>query len=226
MAERRKLRAKGSSNPKVEDLVEILRGRIVNHELPPGAKLSEAALTEEFGASRPRIREAFGVLEDRGLIERIPNRGAVVTRLEVDKIYELFDVREVLEGLAVRLATKNAPQETWNDLVELFGGEAEQALQKNDIDFYVSCITRFRERIISEADNSVLAAQLDAIYDRTRVLIRRLVLVPGRAMEGLLQHQEILRAMTAGDAEKAEQLKRENIRSARDCFEKYKKFLL
>lgn len=218
---------KGTGNKaSLERVVDVLRARIVNHEYPPGAKLREHVLAEEFGVSRQRVREAFGVLQDRGLIERIPNRGAVVTRLEVDQVFELFAVREVLEGLAVRLATENADPASWDDLIAMFGAPAEEALERNDLDFYVECITLFRQRCISAADNKILADQLDSLYDRTKVLIRRLVLVPGRAKEGLRQHQAILAAMREGDSARAEDLKRDNIRSAREWFRNYQKYLL
>ncbi len=210
----------------MEDVVEILRERIVNHELPPGSKLSETVLTEEFNVSRPRIREAFGVLEDRGLIERIPNRGAVVTRLNVEEVYALFEVREVLEALAVRLATEKAASDSWADLIERMGEPAVKALAEDDLDYYVSCVNLFRERTLAAADNSILAAQMEGFYDRTKVLIRRLMLVPGRAKQGLKEHQELLRAMAAGDAVKAEQLKRANIRGSFETFRQYQKYLM
>ena len=57
-------------------------------------------------------------------------------------------------------------------------------------------------------------------------MTRRLTLVPGRAMKGFQQHQEILQAMRSGDADRAEMLKRENIRSAQEWFQKYQKYLL
>ena len=84
------------------DVLDVLRTRIADHDLPPGTKLRESDLAGEFGVSRARIREAFGALEQRGLIERIPNRGAVVTRLDAEQIYGLYDVREVVEALCVR----------------------------------------------------------------------------------------------------------------------------
>ncbi|MCX5590392.1 GntR family transcriptional regulator [Alcaligenes endophyticus] len=210
----------------MEDVVEILRERIVNHELPPGSKLSEAVLTEEFNVSRPRIREAFGVLEDRGLIERIPNRGAVVTRLNVEEVYALFEVREVLEALAVRLATEKATSDSWTDLIERMGEPAVKALAEDNLDYYISCVNLFREKTLTAADNPILAAQMEGFYDRTKVLIRRLMLVPGRAKQGLKEHQELLRAMAAGDAEKAEQLKRANIRGSFETFRQYQKYLM
>jgi DNA-binding GntR family transcriptional regulator len=209
-----------------DDLVGELRRRIVSHEWPPGSRLREHELAEEFDVSRARIRSAFGILEERGLIERVPNRGAVVIRLQPDRIFELFEVREVLEAQMVRLATEKAPSETWDDLIELFGAPAQTAIADNDLDAYVDAISRFRQRCIAAADNEVLKGLLDSLYDRTQVLIRRLVLVPGRAREGMRQHQEILRAMRAGDAETAEHLKRENIRSAREWFQNYQKYLM
>ncbi len=215
-----------ASNVSMEEVVEVLRTRIVNQDLPPGFKLSEAMLTEEFKVSRPRIREAFGVLEDRGLIERIPNRGAVVSRLEEKQILSLFEVREVLEALAVRLATEKAASGAWDELSKNFGLPAKQAIERGNLDFYVDSINSFRLAAIAAADNPVLAAQMETMFDRTRVLIRRLVLVPGRAEAGRQQHEEILKAMVAGDAEQAERLKRNNIRSSRETFIHYRNFLI
>lgn len=223
MSEKRKQSKRSMTS---DELVEILRKRIVGHDFLPGSKLREVELTSEFDVSRPRMREAFGVLEERGLIERIPNRGAVVTRLDVAQIYDLYELREVLEGLAVRLATTKAPPGSWSDLVELFGKPAEEAINRNDLDFYINCIIQFRERCAEAADNAMLNAQLDGLYDRTGVLIRRLVLVPGRAMEGVRQHQLVLEAMSKGNASLAEELKRENIRNAAAAFAKYQKYLL
>ena len=208
------------------EVLETLRRRIVDHELPPGTRLREQDLAGEFQVSRARIRDTFGILEDRGLIERIPNRGAVVTRLELHRIDELFEVREVLEAQTVRLATEKAAPESWDDMVELFGEAMKPVLARGDLDAYEDAVHLFRRRCVAAADNSVLEGLLDSLYDRTAVLIRRLVLVPGRAEEGRRQHQEIIAAMRAGRAEEAERLKRENIRSAREWFHDYRKYLL
>jgi DNA-binding GntR family transcriptional regulator len=215
-----------AARPHTDDLLEELRRRIVSHEWPPGSRLREHDLAEEFDVSRARIRGAFGILEERGLIERVPNRGAAVIQLRPDRILELFEVREVLEAQMVRLATEKASPETWDDLIELFGAPMETAVADNDLDAYVDAISRFRQRCIAAAGNEILKGLLDGLYDRIQVMILRLVLVPGRAREGMRQHQEILRAMRAGEAATAERLKRENIRSAREWFQNYQKYLM
>lgn len=207
-------------------LLDGLRRRILDQELPPGAALREQDLAAEFGVSRARIRDAFGILEERGLIERVPNRGAVVARLELGRIDELFEVREVLEAQTVRLATERAPRGTWDDLASLFGEPMAAALARNDLDAYADAVHAFRNRCITQARNEVLSKLLDSLYDRTWILIRRLVLVPGRAQEGMRQQRRILAAMCAGDAQRAERLKRDNIRSARAWLHDYRKYLL
>ena len=208
------------------EVVDALRQRIVEHDLPPGSKLRETALSQEFSISRPRLREAFGILEERGLIERVPNQGAIVARLSAEQAVALYNVREVLEGLAVRLATENAAPGTWDALRDRFGDAGEQALKRNDLNFYADSVHQFRQFSFEKAGNDVLSQTLDELYDRSRVLIRRLVLVPGRAAAGMQEHRRILDAMISGDAIAAEQLKRENLRSARRWFCDYRSYLL
>lgn len=215
-----------SADTEAGRLVDELRGRIVGYELPPGSRLKEVDLAAEFGVSRARVREALGALEKRGLIERIPNKGAVVTRLEADRIEELFDVREYLEAAMVGFATRRAPPETWDRLLDVFGDELSEAVADNDFDAYMAAIADFRATCIAAADNRTLEDLLDSIYDRVQGMTRRLVLVPGRAVEGCRQHREILLAMRAGDAARAEDLKRANIRSAHDWFHRFQKFLI
>lgn len=217
------LKSAGSDTDK---LVVELRRRIVNNLMPPGSRIRESELAEEFSVSRSRVRDAFGILEERGLIERIPNKGAVVMRLEADSFLELFDVREVLEGLMVRLAAQNAEPEHWDDLINLFGDDLAKAVEKNDFNAYMAAIAQFRQTCIDAAGSDTLRGVLDDIYDRVLSMTRRLMLVPGRASEGFRQHQEILQAMRAGNAVHAEELKRANIRSARKWFLQFNDFLL
>jgi len=215
-----------SEKSETDHLVDEIRTRIVSQTLLPGSRLRESQFAEVFNVSRARVRDAFGILEERGLIERIPNKGAVVMRLEADDIYDLFEVREVLEAQMVRLATMKSVPGDWDELIELFGDPLEKRVAGNDLDAYMAAIAEFRNQCINAARNDVLKGLLDSIYDRVQGMTRRLTLVPGRALKGFHQHQEILQAMRSGDADRAEMLKRENIRSAQEWFQKYQKYLL
>lgn len=206
--------------------LDVLRERIANHELPPGSKLRETEVSTEFGISRARVRELFGTLADRGLIERIPNRGAVVRRLDLADAFALYDVREVLEALSTRLATEKANPESWQDLVDLFADLKDSEMTETELMAYWEAVDRVRWRTIEAADNPLLSDILDSIYDRTKVVTRRIVALPGRAEEGIQQQRHILAAMRSGDAEEAERLKRANIQSARDSLQRYEAFVL
>ncbi len=210
----------------VFEIVASLRERIASQQFASGSPLRERELSEEFGVSRSRIREAFGALEERGLIERIPNRGAVVTRLEHSQVYDLFDVREMLEGLCARLATRKSKPADWDDLVRQFGRPMEKHVARGELDAYLETYERLRERMIAAADNPLLKDMLGSIHDKTGVLIRRIIILPGRAERGLKEHRALLAAMRKGDADAAERLKRRNIRSSREYLKRYEDFLL
>src|SRR3546814_3148958 len=109
----------------------MLLERIANGDLPPGSKLNEYELAKEFEVPRTRIRDAFLALDQRGLIERIPNRGTVVSRLEPDQVFHISDVREVLEGLCARLATQNVPTESWRALLSECSSPVEEEVKSD-----------------------------------------------------------------------------------------------
>ena len=207
-------------------LLPALRARIARHELPPGTKLLENELSREFGVSRAKVRDAFGALAQRGLIQRIPNRGAVVARLDLSQVFEIYDVREMLEGLCVRLAVKRSEPQAWQDLVQLFGKPMEAVVKRGDFEKYIANLELLRGRTVEAAGNAVLADMLDSINDKTREIQRRIIILPGRAAEGLKQHRAVLAAMRKGDALKAEQLRRANIRSSREYLERFQSFVL
>ena len=220
---RKKSRAKAAP---AHEVLQVLRERIARQDIAPGAKLREHELAAEFGVPRTRIREVFSSLESRGLIARIPNRGAVVLRLELDQVFNLYDVRAVLEGLCVRQATENAPTETWQEFVDLFGAPMDEFVRRSDFDSFLACYERFRSRFIECARNPVAAQMLDSIYEKTHVVIRRIVILPGRAETGLGEHRATVAAMRAGDAGAAEHLKRANLQGAKDYLRRFQKYVL
>ena len=212
--------------PKVAHIVGVLRGRIARQDIAPGAKLRETDLAEEFGVARTRVRDALAALEQRGLVERIPNRGALVKRLDLSEVFYIYDLREVLEGLCARLATENGPAARWRKELELFQGPMKELVARNDLDLYIEGYESMRRAIIEAAGNPVLAEMLDTIYEKTQVLIRRILILPGRAEVGRKQHVAMLEAMCAGKAELAEARRREGLRSAKAHLEKFQKYIL
>lgn len=211
---------------RLTEVLDALRDRISRHDIAPGAHLREQELAEEYGVPRTLVREVFSALEQRGLIQRIPNQGAVVSRFDSTQLFAIYDIREVLEALCVRLATQNAPPESWQDLVEFFDGPMAGFVVSGDIDAYLEGYARFRQRVVQAAGNPVLAEVMDNFWDKTRVHVSRIVIMPGRVQEGLSEHQAVLHAMRKGDATAAEALRRESMRKAKAALVKFQKYVL
>ena len=218
---------KGRSQPaSVAQIVEVLRGRIARQDVPPGAKLRETDLAAEFRVPRTRVRDALNALEQRRLVERVPNRGAMVTRLDMTQAFHIYDLREVLEGLAARLATERTAGAHWKKDLELFRGPMKELVATNELDPYIAHYEGLRRKIIDAAGNPILAEMLDTIWEKTQVLIRRILILPGRSEFGRRQHVAMLEAMVRGDAVEAERVRREGLRSARAHLEKFQKYIL
>src|SRR5215212_6767162 len=94
--------------PLHEEVIDQLRDRIVQGELAPGARLNERVLCAQLGISRTPLREAIKMLATEGLVELVPNRGAIVTPLKAATIADTLTVMGSLESLAGELACRNA----------------------------------------------------------------------------------------------------------------------
>ncbi len=90
----------------VDRTADLLKRKILEGTLVPGQRLISRDLVEELGISRGPLREAFRRLAADGLVDLIPNRGAVVRRLSVDEIANIYQIREALEGFAARRAAQ------------------------------------------------------------------------------------------------------------------------
>ena len=107
-----------ASTPRLlhEAVVDRLRDMIVQGELAPGAKLNERVLGTALGTSRTPLREALKYLASEGLVELLPNRGAIVALLDPERVKQVFAVMGALEALAGELACRNASEADVNEI--------------------------------------------------------------------------------------------------------------
>lgn len=91
----------------VDDVVRILREKIVNGELAPGTQLLQIDLANQLGVSRTPLREAFRILENEGLLRTSNNNRTVeVHTITPAELRDMYEIREVIDGLAVRLTSR------------------------------------------------------------------------------------------------------------------------
>ena len=191
---------------------ERLLRAIEEGELVPGSRLREAELAERFQISRTPVREALGRLEAQGLVAHEPHRGASVAQLDYGQVSELYDMREVLEGTAARLAAVHASVVETEILEEMVArdrallGDAPALARTNRL---------FHRQIHGAARNRFLQGTLETMRLSLVLLPGATTLsAPDRAAESLAEHTAIVAAIRAHDGDAAEAAARAHIRAA------------
>ncbi|MFC1408045.1 GntR family transcriptional regulator [Streptacidiphilus sp. N1-12] len=188
-----------------------LRERIVSGQLPPGSRLVERELAEAMGVSRVPVREAIRTLTAEGFVVALSPRRVVVRELTPKDVDELFELREALEVFAAGLAAQRATPADLRSLEQLLD-QAALATGKRAAEDITDLNTRFHDRILAMADNSLLAAALEPLEGRLRRLTRQ-----NEHWDQLLgEHRQLLHAIASGDPERARACALEHVRVNRD----------
>ena len=210
----------------VSQIVDALRERIASNDLPPGTKLVELDHARDFGVSRVVIRSAFSVLEQRGLVERLKNRGAYVAKYDFDQIMQLWDIREVLTTLGYQLAARSAPAHGWDGMIERFGTAMESVVADKDAKSFSDAIIELDNLVTKFAGNEFLEPILEPIIDLTQVVLnRRMMILPGRLELALEHNRRLLQALKARDEADVAVCYGEMMTVSRDYLTKYREIL-
>jgi len=206
---------------------EEIKTLIDEGELKPNEMLREMDLAERFGMSRTPVREAFQMLEEEGLIQIIRNKGAIVTKLDLNDIIEISQAREAIEGMAARLACGRIKPARLEELEKKLNNE--KALRANGIisvkEFH-SCIVQYgmdlHNEILRCSDNKIIiktAQTLNFQFKRVMSMARMI----GRREKALDEHLEIIKALKIGDPDLAEKKMREHIKMVQnDLIDSYR----
>ncbi len=175
---------------------------ILSGELLPGAKLTEAMLSERLGVSRGPIREAFRRLEEAGLVRQEKNRGVFVRDIALDEAAEIYDLRAAMDELAGRRLSQSISAEQ-SRLLRGIVERMEQAARADDADAYHLLNLEFHDRVVEFAGNR----KMSSMYRR---LVKELALARWRNLSEELalphsaaEHRQILKAIASGDADAA-----------------------
>jgi DNA-binding GntR family transcriptional regulator len=179
----------------------------------PGESLIETKLSEELGVSRTPIREAIRQLELEGLVQSIPNKGAIVKGISPQDIEDIYTIRMLIEGLAARWATEKITGVELGELKEAIGLEEFYTL-KNDLGHLLQFDSRFHDIIFKACKSKPLMHTLSAFHHYVQKARNISLSSPGRARLVLEEHKAIFQAITEHDAERAERLTTEHIRNA------------
>ena len=198
-----------------EIVLERLRDIIISQELHPGDRLIENDIAEKMGVSRTPVREAFRQLENEGLAENIPRRGTIVRGLSKKSVMEIYEIKEVLEGLAVRLACINISEEQLAELKDVLKS-MQQCMNDIDPTTYWKLHERFNSIIVTTSDNARLMDQMKQIYVYLSKFRRVTNVMERRRERAMEEHYAIVEALEKKDEFMAEKIGREHAVRGRD----------
>jgi DNA-binding GntR family transcriptional regulator len=201
--------APDAASSQSEEAYLRIRDRIVCLEMPPGSVVNEARLREELDIGRTPIREALQRLAQENLIKSIPHRGTFVTDVNITDLARITEVRIVLEAHAARLAAERlsaADRAAVAELLEVL--EKGTNLDQREL---MRLDQRIHRQIYKSARNPFLEATLERYFNLS---LRLWYLVLDREVglrEALREHMELLRAILAGDPDRAEDSMRRHV---------------
>ena len=198
-----------------ERTYEFLKSSVLSGHFNPGERLTEEHLAKKLGVSRTPVREALHKLESEGLIKALETRGFIVSRDSKDEVEELFELRAILEGYALRIISERISKE---DLERLNGfiERAENALKRERIEEVFKWNTKFHDTLHG------IVVEKKRLH-RLLVNIRKYVLryrrdtlqYPDGGKRTVDGHRKILLALRLKDPDLCERMMREHIQEAK-----------
>jgi DNA-binding GntR family transcriptional regulator len=203
-----------------DQIYDILKKKIILREIGSGEKINEEELAKAFGVSRTPIRETLVRLEHEGIVKIVPRRGAFVVSQSLKKVIDLLQVREVLEGLVVRLATKKMKSDVLLRIRKCLDEVSSDAHDPNRLLKYTPADVEFHSLLLEACDNELLKSMMERVNANLQMVRLRTVALPGRPEQTVREHFEIVAAIEREDAGLAETLMRNHVASVRRDVEK------
>jgi len=188
-----------------EDAADQIREQILSGGFAPGEHLVEAKIAEQLAISRGPVREAFKLLRAEGLLNEEPRRGTFVVSLTADDVREIYGLRAALEGRAARLIARRGDEMALQRLTAL-ADAIDAAVAQGDAVAVSRADLAFHHGVCEASGNARILEVFDRYVPMLRSLLRLDELVV-RSLEDLsTQHRPLVRALEAGDEDRAAKL--------------------
>jgi DNA-binding GntR family transcriptional regulator len=192
----------------------MIKDVILSDKYSPNQRLNEVELASSLGVSRGPIREAFQRLAYEGLIKLVPNKGAFVISFSSKEVEDIYELREYLEIMAVKLATERACPSDFRKLSGLLKA-TKRLIEKNRYTSY-PWDSDFHLQIARCAKNEKLLEYINKLNSQMQLIRYKSGSKEGRAAEAFKEHTEIYSALCERNCEKSEQLMVNHIRTSKN----------
>jgi DNA-binding GntR family transcriptional regulator len=223
---------KNSRIPLIDKAKIAIEDDILNGSLHPYERIIEEEIARKLGLSRTPVREALKQLEVKGLVTRLPTRGLIVTPITSQDIYNMFEVRENLEVLAIHLACERANEEQLNRAAQYLVQYQEELVvlerkrpQESELVYHTplepDANELFHLELNKASGNERLVYYIQMVRDAQRLAFVSRHFGPEDLELFMKQHDMMLEGVRSRSKEKAEKAVREHLNTVRDFFLKY-----
>jgi DNA-binding GntR family transcriptional regulator len=177
-----------------EQVANRLRQMLVEGRIAPGAKLNERELSELLRVSRTPLREAIKMLAAEGLVELLPNRGAIAVALTEKDVMDTFEVMAGLEAQSGELAAQRITDDEYAEL-QAMHFEMMAAYTRRDLSAYYGLNARIHNAINDAAKNPVLTAVYQQVNARLQALRFRSNQDEAKWKRAVKEHEQMILAL-------------------------------
>lgn len=200
-----------------QKLVERLENMILTGVFQPRERLVELNLAEELEVSRFWIRDAFKILETKGLIEVIPYKGAMVCDLDENEIENIFEVRAELDSLVIRKAAENARKSDIKDLKRM-ARKFEDSVKRGDLGEMISANEEFHSALNALSQNPTLIQVINQLKAQSHILRYHAWASSDVIMRIQKEHKLLITALENKDLKLLDKLARRHISYSKDTY--------
>ncbi|KNX42290.1 HTH-type transcriptional repressor CsiR [Roseovarius tolerans] len=190
------------SQRRADIIADALEELVFTGGFNDGDRLDEIRLARQFDVSRTPIREALGRLVASGLAEQIPRRGVFIRQPGPVELMEMFETMAEIEGVCGRLAAQRISEPALRDL-DAANARCTAAVEAGDTDGYYRENEQFHHVIYHQAGNGFLEHEALRLHRRLKPFRRLQLRLRGRMQQSMAEHEAIVAALRAGEAERA-----------------------
>lgn len=186
-----------------EQVFTTLKREILAGELQPGTRLLVLEIAKKFEISQAPVREALERLKQSGFITGIPNKGSVVSNITSKEIKDIFELREIIEGYAVRQSMNQLTEEDFTYLESIIE-QMNGANEKNDLLSILELDMEFHGFFYKRCDNHMILE----LWNQMKMKVMRFMAISNRhfSTDGLaVWHLRLIDVLRSGDGQLAEQ---------------------
>jgi DNA-binding GntR family transcriptional regulator len=193
-------------------IYDDIKEQIIHEKLQPGQWLIERELCSTYGLSRTPVREVLWKLLADGFLEQAPNKGFAVRKLSLEQIFEIFQAREAIEGMAARLAASRGDDAVFASRLTGIRKELVKVNVEEEIARSIALGRKLHRAIMEAAHNNLIAeisVRLNNLTALTSNITKKSTAIEKQSRDA---HCRIIDALLEGDEQKSESVMRDHLR--------------